>query len=150
MARAKVRPTYRRSTGTTRRCAPYPPHSVPQRRSLARWAIVAGVVLVLILIFFVGPIIRDAALDLRETLVRFFGLGVLLLEAGLLANAWLVLAKQFHPSAPLWPPHNPSRVLGLRRLRIYQSSGTRWTSSACRTGSPFSCAPSPSSSLRGT
>ncbi|HJX61842.1 MAG TPA: DNA translocase FtsK, partial [Dehalococcoidia bacterium] len=113
MARAKVRPTYRRPTTTKRRSGTYHPHSFPQRRSLARWAIVAGVVLVLILIFFVGPIIRDAALDLRETLVRFFGLGVLLLVAGLLGNAWLVLAKQFSRSPTFWRRWWGSLFLGL-------------------------------------
>ena len=102
MARAKVRPTYRRTTGAKRRGGTYHPHSSAQPRSLARWAIVAGVVLVLILIPFVGPIIRDAALDLRETLVRLLGLGVLLLVTGLLANAWLVLGKQFSRSPTFW------------------------------------------------
>ena len=114
MARAKVKPTYRRSTGTKRRGATYHPHSsFSQRRSLARWAIVPGVVLVLILIIFVGPIIRDAALDLRETLVRLFGLGVLLLVTGLLGNAWLVLAKQFSRSPIFWRRWWGSLFLGL-------------------------------------
>jgi len=113
MARAKVRPTYRRPTTTKRRSGTYHPHSFPQRRSLARWAVVAGVVLALILIFFVGPIIRDAALDLRETLVRLLGLGVLLLVAGLLGNAWLVLAKQFSRSPTFWRRWWGSLFLGL-------------------------------------
>jgi S-DNA-T family DNA segregation ATPase FtsK/SpoIIIE len=113
MARAKVRPTYRRPTTTKRRGATYHPHSLPQRRSPARWAIVAGVVLALILIFFVGPIIRDAALDLRETLVRLLGLGVLLLVTGLLGNAWLVLAKQFSRSPTFWRRWWGSLFLGL-------------------------------------
>jgi S-DNA-T family DNA segregation ATPase FtsK/SpoIIIE len=113
MARTKVRPTYRRPTATKRRGGTYHPHSFPEQRSLARWAIVAGVVLVLILIPFVGPIIRDAALDLREALVRFFGLGVLLLVAGLLGNAWLVLAKQFSRSLTLWRRWWGSLLLGL-------------------------------------
>ena len=104
MARAKVkpRPTYRRSTSTGRRGGTYHPHSFAQGRSLGRWAIVAGVVLVIILIPFVGPIIRDAALDLREALVRLLGLGVLLLVTGLVANGWLVLAKQFSRSRAFW------------------------------------------------
>jgi len=115
MARAKVRPsaTYRRSAGAKRRGGTYRPHPLPERRSLARWAIVASVALVLILVFFIGPIIRDAALNLRETLVRLLGLGVLLLVLGLLANAWLVLAKQFSRSATFWRRWWGSLLLGL-------------------------------------
>jgi S-DNA-T family DNA segregation ATPase FtsK/SpoIIIE len=113
MARTKVRPTYRRPAATRRRSGTYHPPSFPERRSLARWGIVAGVVVVLILIPFVGPIIRDAALNLREALVRFFGLGILLLVVGLLANAWLVLAKQFSRSLTLWRRWWGSLLLGL-------------------------------------
>jgi S-DNA-T family DNA segregation ATPase FtsK/SpoIIIE len=113
MARTKVRPTYRRSTVTKRRSGTYHPHSFPERRSLVRWAIAAGVILFLILIPFIGPTIRDAALDLREALVRFFGLGVLLVVAGLLGNALLVLAKQFSRSPTLWRRWWGSLLLGL-------------------------------------
>jgi S-DNA-T family DNA segregation ATPase FtsK/SpoIIIE len=113
MARAKVRPTYRRSTGIRRRGGTYHPHSFSEPRSLTRWAVVAAVVLVLILIPFVGPIIRDAALDLRETLVRLFGLGVLLLVSGLVANGWLVLAKLFSRSPTFWRRWWGCLLLGL-------------------------------------
>jgi S-DNA-T family DNA segregation ATPase FtsK/SpoIIIE len=114
MARAKVkpRPTYRRPTAVKRRGGTYT-HSLAQGRSLARWAIIASAVLVIILIPFVGPIIRDAALDLREALVRLLGLGVLPLVAGLLANAWLVLAKQFSRSLTFWRRWWGSLLLGL-------------------------------------
>jgi len=113
MARTKVRPTYRRSTGVKRRGGTYHPRSLPERRSLARWAALAGIVFVIILIPFVGPIIRDAALDLREALVRLLGLGVLILVLGLLANAWLVLAKQFSRARTFWRRWWGSALLGL-------------------------------------
>ncbi len=113
MARAKVRPrpTYRRPTAGRRHGGSYHPFS--ERRSLGRWAIVAVIVFVIILIPFVGPIIRDAALDLRDTLVGRLGLGVLLLVAGLVANGWLVLGKQFSRSPTFWRRWWGSLLLGL-------------------------------------
>jgi S-DNA-T family DNA segregation ATPase FtsK/SpoIIIE len=113
MARARVRPrpTYRRPTATKRRGSTY--HPLAERRSLGRWAVVAAIVLIIILIPFVGPIIRDAVLDLREALVRLLGLGVLLLVAGLVANGWLVLGKQFSRSLTFWRRWWGSLLLGL-------------------------------------
>jgi S-DNA-T family DNA segregation ATPase FtsK/SpoIIIE len=114
MARAKAKPTYRRSPAIKRRGGgTYHPHSFPARRSLLRWAAVAGIALAIPVVIFVGPTIRDAALDLRETLVRLLGLGVLLLVVGLLVNAWLVLAKQFSRSPTLWRRWWGSLLLGL-------------------------------------
>ena len=110
-ARVRPRPTYRRSTAPKRRGGTY--HPFTERRSLGRWAIIAAIVLIIILIPFVGPIIRDAALDLREALVRLLGLGVLLLVAALVANGWLVLGKQFSRSLTFWRRWCGSLLLGL-------------------------------------
>ena len=112
MARAKARrPTYRRSAAVRRRTAAHP--DLADRRTLARWLIVAAVVFVLVLIPFVGPIIGEAILDFRDALVSLLGLAVLLLVIGLVVNGLLALGRRFALSRTFWRRWWGSVLLGV-------------------------------------
>jgi len=112
MARAKARrPTYRRSATVRRRTPAHP--DLADRRTLARWLIVAAAVFVLVLIPFVGPIIGEAILDFRDALVSLLGLAVLLLVIGLTVNGLLALGRRFALSRTFWRRWWGSVLLGV-------------------------------------
>ncbi|MDP2950265.1 MAG: DNA translocase FtsK [Chloroflexota bacterium] len=114
MARVKARGRagYRRPAAVTRRGArSY--KQVVERQNIGRWLIAAAVVFVAVLIPFVGPIIWEALVDLRDALVRLLGLAVLLLVVALMVNGWLVLGRRFNLSATFWRRWLGALLLGV-------------------------------------